>query len=51
MCGCMGNTVGWVYIAEDGTRTQRRTEVEAMALYYQNDSRGTVEPVKGKVSV
>lgn len=44
-CGCMKNS-GWVYVAEDGTRTTYRTEVEAMAHYYRADGTGTVEPVQ-----
>lgn len=44
-CGCMKNK-GWVYIDAEGNRFERRTEVEAMALYYRADGVGTVEPIQ-----
>jgi hypothetical protein len=45
-CGCQGSVKAWVYTAPDGQTTEKRTEVEALALKIRNDGLGVVTPKK-----
>lgn len=45
-CGCQGSVKAWVYTAPDGTTTERRTEVEALAMKIRAGNTGTVTPKK-----
>lgn len=45
-CPCSGGIKAWVYTAPDGTQTEKRTEVEALALKVRAGHTGTVTPKK-----
>jgi hypothetical protein len=45
-CGCQGKVKAWVYTDEHGEATEKRTEVEALALKIRNGGLGEVTPKK-----
>lgn len=45
-CGCAGKVKAWVYTAPGGEQTEKRTEVEALAMKIHNGGLGEVTPKK-----